>query len=64
MASWETMSKESSGPVKDLLSRLAEIGIGAQSLGEVIDLYQACVEFVYDSPQNRCCQGKKGNSAV
>ena len=48
MASWETMSKESSGPVKDLLSRLAEIGIGAQSLGEVIDLYQACVEFVCD----------------
>ncbi|XP_060242847.1 CDK5 regulatory subunit-associated protein 3 isoform X1 [Meriones unguiculatus] len=34
--------------VKDLPSQLAEIGTEAQALGEAIDLYQACVEFVCD----------------
>lgn len=34
--------------MKDLPSQLAEIGAEAQSLGEAIDLYQACVEFVCD----------------
>lgn len=32
--------------MKELPSQLVEIGAGAQSLGEAIDLYQACVEFV------------------
>lgn len=32
--------------MKDLPSQLAEIGAAAQSLGEAIDLYQACVGFV------------------
>ncbi|XP_055983191.1 CDK5 regulatory subunit-associated protein 3 [Sorex fumeus] len=36
--------------VKDLPSQLAEIGAGAQGLGEAIDLYQACVGFVCESP--------------
>lgn len=36
--------------VKELPSQLAEIGAGAQALGEAIDLYQACVGFVCESP--------------
>ncbi|XP_023573981.1 CDK5 regulatory subunit-associated protein 3 [Octodon degus] len=36
--------------VKDLPSQLAEIGAGAQSLGEAIELYQAFVDFVCESP--------------
>ncbi|ELV11773.1 CDK5 regulatory subunit-associated protein 3 [Tupaia chinensis] len=36
--------------VKDLPSQLAEIGAAAQSLGEAIALYQACVDFVCESP--------------
>lgn len=36
--------------VKDLPSQLAEIGAGAQVLREAIDLYQACVGFVCESP--------------
>uniref|UniRef100_A0A8B9YA50 CDK5 regulatory subunit associated protein 3 n=1 Tax=Bos mutus grunniens TaxID=30521 RepID=A0A8B9YA50_BOSMU len=36
--------------VKDLPSQLAEIGAAAQTLGEAIDLYQACVGFVCESP--------------
>lgn len=32
--------------VNDLPGQLAEIGTAAQSLGEAIDLYQACVGFV------------------
>lgn len=55
--------------VKDLPSQLAEIGAGAQSLGEAIDLYQACVEFVCDSPTEQVLPmlryvQKKGNSTV
>lgn len=55
--------------VKDLPSQLAEIGVGAQSLGEAIDLYQACVEFVCDSPTEQVLPmlryvQKKGNSTV
>nr|Q9JLH7.1 RecName: Full=CDK5 regulatory subunit-associated protein 3; AltName: Full=CDK5 activator-binding protein C53 [Rattus norvegicus]AAF60222.1 CDK5 activator-binding protein [Rattus norvegicus] len=55
--------------VKDLPSQLAEIGAGAQSLGEAIDLYQACVEFVCDSPTEQVLPmlryvQPKGNSTV
>lgn len=54
--------------VKDLPSQLAEIGAGAQSLGEAIDLYQACVEFVCDSPTEQVLPMlryvQKGNSTV
>lgn len=32
--------------MKELPNQLAEIGAGAQALGEAIDLYQACVGFV------------------
>ncbi|XP_052051749.1 CDK5 regulatory subunit-associated protein 3 isoform X2 [Apodemus sylvaticus] len=55
--------------VKDLPSQLAEVGAGAQSLGEAIDLYQACVEFVCDSPAEQVLPmlrhvQKRGNSTV
>lgn len=55
--------------VKELPSQLAEIGAAAQSLGEAIDLYQACVGFVCESPDEpvlpmlRFVQ-KRGNSTV
>ncbi|XP_030890128.1 CDK5 regulatory subunit-associated protein 3 [Leptonychotes weddellii] len=39
--------------VKDLPSQLAEIGAGAQGLGQAIDLYQACVGFVCESPEEQ-----------
>ncbi|XP_032285070.1 CDK5 regulatory subunit-associated protein 3 isoform X1 [Phoca vitulina] len=39
--------------VKDLPSQLAEIGAGAQALGQAIDLYQACVGFVCESPEEQ-----------
>ncbi|XP_037665103.1 CDK5 regulatory subunit-associated protein 3 isoform X2 [Choloepus didactylus] len=55
--------------VKDLPSQLAEIGAGAQTLGEAIDLYQACVEFVCESPAEQVLPmlryvQKQGNSTV
>ncbi|MBZ3886860.1 CDK5 regulatory subunit-associated protein 3 [Sciurus carolinensis] len=55
--------------VKDLPSQLAEIGTGAQSLGEAIDLYQACVGFVCESPTEQVLPmlryvQKRGNSTV
>ncbi|XP_073902033.1 CDK5 regulatory subunit-associated protein 3 isoform X2 [Castor canadensis] len=55
--------------VKDLPSQLTEIGAGAQSLGEAIDLYQACVEFVCESPTEQVSPmlrhvQKRGNSTV
>lgn len=55
--------------VKDLPSQLSEIGAGAQTLGEAIDLYQACVGFVCESsaeevlPMLRFVQ-QRGNSTV
>nr|XP_023409390.1 CDK5 regulatory subunit-associated protein 3 [Loxodonta africana] len=55
--------------VKDLPSQLADIGAAAQSLGEAIDLYQACVGFVCECstgqvlPMLRYVQ-KRGNSTV
>ncbi|XP_075417817.1 CDK5 regulatory subunit-associated protein 3 [Tenrec ecaudatus] len=36
--------------VKDLPSQLADVGAATRSLGEAIDLYQACVAFVCESP--------------
>nr|XP_031541946.1 CDK5 regulatory subunit-associated protein 3 isoform X2 [Vicugna pacos] len=55
--------------VKDLPSQLAEIGAGAQSLGEAIDLYQACVGFVCESPAEQVLPmlryvQTRGNSTV
>nr|XP_008539657.1 PREDICTED: CDK5 regulatory subunit-associated protein 3 [Equus przewalskii] len=55
--------------VKDLPSQLAEIGAGAQSLGEAIDLYQACVGFVCESPTEQVLPmlryvQKRGNCTV
>uniref|UniRef100_A0A673V266 CDK5 regulatory subunit associated protein 3 n=1 Tax=Suricata suricatta TaxID=37032 RepID=A0A673V266_SURSU len=55
--------------VKDLPSQLAEIGAGAQCLGEAIDLYQACVGFVCESPTEQVLPmlqfvQKRGNATV
>ncbi|KAM9209245.1 CDK5 regulatory subunit-associated protein 3 isoform 2-T2 [Dugong dugon] len=55
--------------VKDLPSQLADIGAAAQSLGEAIDLYQACVGFVCESPTEQVLPllryvQKRGNSTV
>ncbi|XP_010618606.1 CDK5 regulatory subunit-associated protein 3 [Fukomys damarensis] len=55
--------------VKDLPSQLAEIGAGAQSLGEAIELYQACVDFVCESPAEQVLPmlrfvQRRGNSTV
>ncbi|XP_019673319.1 CDK5 regulatory subunit-associated protein 3 isoform X1 [Felis catus] len=55
--------------VKDLPSQLAEIGAGAQSLGEAIDLYQACVGFVCESPTEQVLPmlrfvQRRGNATV
>ncbi|XP_028724879.1 CDK5 regulatory subunit-associated protein 3 isoform X1 [Peromyscus leucopus] len=65
----DNVRRELLGLVKELPSQLAEIGAGAQSLGEAIDLYQACVEFVCDSPPEQLLPmlryvKKKGNSTV
>ncbi|KAB0394545.1 hypothetical protein E2I00_017974, partial [Balaenoptera physalus] len=46
----DNVQRELLALVKDLPSQLAEIGAAAQSLGEAIDLYQACVGFVCESP--------------
>uniref|UniRef100_A0A2I2YVM8 CDK5 regulatory subunit associated protein 3 n=1 Tax=Gorilla gorilla gorilla TaxID=9595 RepID=A0A2I2YVM8_GORGO len=56
--------------VKDLPSQLAEIGAAAQqSLGEAIDVYQASVGFVCESPTEQVLPmlrfvQKRGNSTV
>lgn len=55
--------------VKELPSQLAEIGAGAQALGEAIDLYQACVGFVCESPSEQVLPvlryvQRRGNSTV
>lgn len=42
----DSVRRELLALVKELPSQLAAIGAGAQSLGEAIDLYQACVGFV------------------
>ncbi|XP_005394309.1 PREDICTED: CDK5 regulatory subunit-associated protein 3 [Chinchilla lanigera] len=55
--------------VKDLPSQLAEIGAAAQSLGEAIELYQACVGFVCESPAEQVLPmlrfvQRRGNATV
>lgn len=55
--------------VKDLPSQLAEIGAEAQSLGEAIELYQACVDFVCESPAEQVLPmlrfvQRRGNATV
>uniref|UniRef100_A0A8C7AL52 CDK5 regulatory subunit associated protein 3 n=1 Tax=Neovison vison TaxID=452646 RepID=A0A8C7AL52_NEOVI len=55
--------------VKELPNQLAEIGAGAQALGEAIDLYQACVGFVCESPEEQVLPmlryvQRRGNSTV
>ncbi|XP_004591166.2 CDK5 regulatory subunit-associated protein 3 [Ochotona princeps] len=55
--------------VNDLPGQLAEIGAAAQSLGEAIDLYQACVGFVCESPTEQVLPmlryvQERGNSTV
>ncbi|XP_012621461.2 CDK5 regulatory subunit-associated protein 3 isoform X1 [Microcebus murinus] len=65
----DNVRRELLGLVKDLPSQLAEIGAAAQSLGEAIDLYQACVGFVCESPTEQVLPmlrfvQKRGNSTV
>ncbi|XP_061222421.1 CDK5 regulatory subunit-associated protein 3 [Neopsephotus bourkii] len=55
--------------VKDLPSLLCEVGAGASALAEAIELYQACVEFVCESPAERVLPllrfvGSRGNATV
>ncbi|XP_006833722.1 PREDICTED: CDK5 regulatory subunit-associated protein 3 [Chrysochloris asiatica] len=55
--------------VKDLPSQLTDIGAAAQSLGEAIDLYEACVGFLCESPTEQVLPmlryvQKLGNSTV
>lgn len=49
----DSVRRELLALVKELPSQLAAIGAGAQSLGEAIDLYQACVGFVCESPEEQ-----------
>ncbi|XP_016046740.2 CDK5 regulatory subunit-associated protein 3 isoform X2 [Erinaceus europaeus] len=65
----DNVQRELLALVKDLPSHLAEIGEGARSLGEAIELYQACVEFVCESPVEQVLPmlryvQKRGNSTV
>uniref|UniRef100_A0A8C6IZP2 Uncharacterized protein n=1 Tax=Melopsittacus undulatus TaxID=13146 RepID=A0A8C6IZP2_MELUD len=55
--------------VKDLPSLLSEVGAGAGALAEAIELYQACVEFVCESPAEQVVPllrfvGSRGNTTV
>ncbi|NXM66120.1 CK5P3 protein, partial [Serilophus lunatus] len=55
--------------VKDLPSLLSQVGAGVSALGEAIELYQACVEFVCDSPAEVVVPllrhvGSRGNTTV
>ncbi|XP_075299571.1 CDK5 regulatory subunit-associated protein 3 isoform X2 [Opisthocomus hoazin] len=53
---------------RDLPSRLSEIGAGAGALAEAIELYQACAEFVCESPAEVVPLlrhvGSRGNTTV
>ncbi|XP_015454868.1 CDK5 regulatory subunit-associated protein 3 isoform X2 [Pteropus alecto] len=65
----DSVRRELLALVKELPSQLAEIGVGAQSLGEAIDLYQACVGFVCESPNEQVLPmlrfvQTRGNSTV
>ncbi|XP_031947510.1 CDK5 regulatory subunit-associated protein 3 isoform X1 [Corvus moneduloides] len=55
--------------VQELPSLLSRIGAGASALGEAIELYQACVAFVCDSPGAEVVPllrfvGRSGNTTV
>ncbi|NWU94046.1 CK5P3 protein, partial [Upupa epops] len=55
--------------VKELPSLLSGIGAGASALHEAIELYQACVEFVCESPAEQVVPmvrfvGQRGNTTV
>ncbi|NXS51154.1 CK5P3 protein, partial [Brachypteracias leptosomus] len=55
--------------VKDLPSLLAQVGAGVSALSEAIELYQACVEFVCESPAELVVPmlrhvGRRGNTTV
>ncbi|XP_045841848.1 CDK5 regulatory subunit-associated protein 3 [Meles meles] len=55
--------------VKELPNQLAEIGAGTRALGEAIDLYQACVGFVCERPEEQVLPmlryvQRRGNSTV
>uniref|UniRef100_A0A672U910 CDK5 regulatory subunit associated protein 3 n=1 Tax=Strigops habroptila TaxID=2489341 RepID=A0A672U910_STRHB len=55
--------------VKDLPSLLCEVAAGASALTEAIELYQACVEFVCESPAELVVPllryvGRRGNTTV
>ncbi|NXN95368.1 CK5P3 protein, partial [Rhinopomastus cyanomelas] len=55
--------------VKELPSLLSDIGAGASALREAIELYQACVEFVCESPAEQVVPmvrfvGQRGNTTV
>ncbi|KAM6238712.1 LOW QUALITY PROTEIN: CDK5 regulatory subunit-associated protein 3 [Porphyrio hochstetteri] len=55
--------------VQDLPALLGEIGAGASTLSEPIELYQACVEFVCQSPTELVVPllryvGERGNTTV
>ncbi|NWS46010.1 CK5P3 protein, partial [Probosciger aterrimus] len=55
--------------VKDLPSLLSEVGAGASALAEAVELYQACVEFVCESPAELVVPllryvGRRGNTTV
>ncbi|XP_066119934.1 CDK5 regulatory subunit-associated protein 3 [Saccopteryx bilineata] len=65
----DSVRRELLSLVKELPSQLAEIGAAAQSLGEAIDLYQACVGFVCESPEEQVLPmlrfvQKRGNATV
>lgn len=65
----DSVRRELLALVKELPSQLAAIGAGAQSLGEAIDLYQACVGFVCESPEEQVLPmlrfvQKRGNCTV
>ncbi|XP_004395153.1 PREDICTED: CDK5 regulatory subunit-associated protein 3 isoform X1 [Odobenus rosmarus divergens] len=65
----DSVRRELLALVKDLPSQLAEIGAGAQALGQAIDLYQACVGFVCESPEEQVLPmlryvQRRGNSTV
>lgn len=65
----DSVRRELLALVKELPSQLSAIGAGAQSLGEAIDLYQACVGFVCESPEEQVLPmlrfvQKRGNCTV
>ncbi|NXT70961.1 CK5P3 protein, partial [Chaetops frenatus] len=65
----EDVRQELLAQVQALPSLLSRVGDGASALGEAIELYQACVAFVCDSPGSEVVPllryvGKHGNTSV